>query len=193
MIDETVISSIVDAVMQEIERKHQQIRRYDGVVITNVTLTQLSDIALGRDASPESCAVVYALLEGLNVCLLESALPHRRYADKHGSMMYQVLERNVQLVMSYGVKLLADKDIRERNTETVRPPKYQAPPVAVPSGHANVNCEKVITESMASAMIKGGELAAGGEKVEFPAGTIITPSAKDVFKSNGIDVSVRRK
>lgn len=243
MIDERIINSIVDAVLQEIRQEkagagtgncsdmtlcqsadcgrllvigdlgavpanlscgsellsiedyiqYKRIRRYDGVVITRISLTQLSDIAQGRDSSPESCAVVNALLEGISVCMLEGALPHRRYADKHGSMMYQVIEKNVQLACSYGIKLISEKDMARTGPEIIKPPKYQAPPITVPAGNANTNFEKVITESMARAMVKKSDLAGSGEKqVFFAKGTIVTPAAKDIFKSNDVKVVIRR-
>lgn len=161
---------------------NRNVHRYQCILITSLTLTQLSDIALGRDGSPESCAVVNGLLAGLNVCMTEGALPHRKYAGKSSSRMYQVIENNVRLIQTYGVKLLG-KDPAVTVQAPQVPPKYQAPPVQVPPGSARPNSDQLITEGQALAMIAGGV-----KQVTVPDGAIITPSAWDVFNRNDVEV-----
>ena len=156
--------------------------RYQGIVITALTLTQLSDIAQGRDGSPESCAVVNALLAGIGVCMTEGALPHRKYAGKSSSRMYQVIENNVRLIQTYGVKLLG-KDPASVVQAPARPPKYQAPPIQVPGGSARPNSDCLITEGIALQMIAGG-----ARQVTVSECAIITPSAWDIFNRNDVEV-----
>jgi ethanolamine utilization protein len=161
---------------------NRNVHRYQGIVITALTLTQLSDIAQGRDGSPESCAVVNALLAGINVCMTEGALPHRKYAGKSSSRMYQVIENNVRLIQTYGVKLLG-KDPASVVQAPARPPKYQAPPIQVPGGSARPNSDCLITEGIALQMIAGG-----ARQVTVSECAIITPSAWDIFNRNDVEV-----
>ena len=161
---------------------NRNVHRYQGIVITALTLTQLSDIAQGRDGSPESCAVVNALLAGIGVCMTEGALPHRKYAGKSSSRMYQVIENNVRLIQTYGVKLLG-KDPASVVQAPARPPKYQAPPIQVPGGSARPNSDCLITEGIALQMIAGG-----ARQVTVSECAIITPSAWDIFNRNDVEV-----
>lgn len=160
---------------------HKNIRRYKKIVITKLSLTLLSDIALGRDSAPESCAVVYALLSGIDVLLLEKALPHRRFAGRASAGLYAVIEKNVNALQTYGVKLL--KEEKPVIVKEAKPAKYAVGPCAVPEGSVRPNTDRLITEEKALRMIKdcGGIL-------EIPAGAIITPSAWDIFDRHQIKV-----
>ena len=141
-----------------------------------LTLAQLADIALGRDGDAVSCAAVQALLNGVEVWMLEEALPHRKCAGKGSSSLYQMLEGYVRTLQVFGVKL-ADRDKLCRPAEKpAAPPKFQAPAPAVPKGTACPNSGRLITETMALEMLEQA-----GETVRLARGTILTPSARDVF------------
>ena len=61
--------------------QNKNIHRYQKILITSLTLVQMSDIAQGRWFAG-SCAVINGLLNGLDVCMTEAAFPHRKYAGK---------------------------------------------------------------------------------------------------------------
>ena len=154
----------------------RNILRYQKVILGELTLAQLADIALGRDGDAVSCAAVQALLNGVEVWMLEEALPHRKCAGKGNSSLYQMLEGYVRTLQVFGVKL-ADRDKLCRPAEKpAAPPKFQAPAPAVPKGTACPNSGRLITETMALEMLEQA-----GETVRLARGTILTPSARDVF------------
>lgn len=159
-------------------KSHRNILRYDRVVITALTFAQLADIALGRAEDAASCAVVHALLEGVDVFLLENALPFRAYAGKGSTALYHLLEGYAQTLQIFGVKLYRHKTAPD--LPEPKPPKYQAPPVAVPVGTAVPNASRLVTEAAALAMVKQGS------PLRLPSASIITPSARDVFAQAGI-------
>ena len=150
------------------------IQRYDRILITELSLTQLSDIAQGRDGSPEASAVITALLSGIEVCMLEKALPHRQYAGRTSSRLYEVIENNARLIQTFGVRLL--RKTVPAAPAPAKPAKFQAPPVAVPKGSACPNSERLITETVAKALTANGE-----KSICLAKDAIITPSAWDVF------------
>ncbi|MGN0204967.1 MAG: hypothetical protein ACI4BB_10515, partial [Coprococcus sp.] len=80
--------------------QYSNIHRYQKILITRLSLAQLSDIAQGRDGSPEACAVITGLLNGLEVCITESAFPHKKYAGKSSSRLYEVIENNARMLQS---------------------------------------------------------------------------------------------
>ncbi len=191
-LDRLLVIGDVDDVPQSIAETHAlfsiedyahdgNIHWYQKLLITKLTLTQLSDIAQGRDGSPEACAVIMGLLNGVEVCMLENALPHRKYAGRSSSRIYEVIENNAKMIQTFGVKVL--KKARPAQPEKARPPKYQAPPVQVPKGSAHPNGERLITEAVARALTGSGE-----QSVCVAKDAIITPLAWDIFNQHGVHV-----
>lgn len=160
-------------------QQHQNILRYDGVHITRLTLTELADTALGRTDSPAACAVVHALLENLPVTMEETALPHRAYAGKQRAGLYHLYESYVQTLQVFGVKLLSPRQLPEE--KPARPARFQPPAPAPWVAHGVKNPDRVITEALALSLCTGPEVC-------LPAGTIITPAARDVFAQKGVRV-----
>ena len=163
-------------------KPHQNILRYRKVAITKLTLTELADIAAGRDAGANQCAVIQALLQGVDVYLYEDALPHTRYVGKGSTMFYAMLEGYVRTLRTFGVKP-ADRKGKETPAEP-RPPRFQAPPVEVPTGNARPNSDRLITEDVAKRMVEGQV------RVVIPKGAIVTPAAWDVFRQVEVEREV---
>ena len=107
--------------------QNKNIHRYQKILITSLTLVQMSDIAQGRDGSPEACAVIRGLLNGLDVCMAEAAFPHRKYAGKSSSRLYEVIENNARMLQSFGIKLLKECKVGAPPIPA-KPPKYQRAP-----------------------------------------------------------------
>ena len=162
-------------------KQHQNIRRYRLVAVTRLSLTELADIAQGRDAGVNQCAVIQALLQGVDVYLYEEALPHRVHAGKGSGVFYAMLENYVRTLRTFGVKP-ADRRPRETLAPAVKPARFLAPPPEVPAGSAVPNSQRLITEETARAMV------AGGGQVLIPRGAIVTPAAWDVFNQGLAEV-----
>ena len=172
-----------DKVLMDLEdyRTHKDIERYKRVVVTKLGITQLTDIALGRPADEVSCAVVYALLSGVEVIMLEDALSFRRFKDKGSNALYNTLEKYAKTLSVYGVKTYRPKsNIVVPGAQLA---KFAQQNVAVPRGSAMPNVGKLVTETDAKLLIM-----AQGNPVRIPVGTIITPLARDVFAHAGIEV-----
>ena len=159
----------------------RDVMRYERIVITDLSLADLSDIAQGRDSSDASRAVVEGLLNGIDVFLLEKALPHRRFAGKGSSRLYEVIEDHVRTLQTYGVRMIPE--LRPARPRKAVPPKYQTPPVRVPAGSVCPNSERLITEDLAREMT-----ADGRREVHIAENAIVTPLAWDVFVHNKINV-----
>jgi hypothetical protein len=159
------------------------ILRYRRVIVIGLTLVQLADIAQGRPGDSGSCAVVNALLNGVEVVMPETALPHRKFAGKGSNGLYALLEGYVRTLQTFGVKLLGQAALVMPVVVPVKPPKYQAPAPEPVRGSAKPNCQRLITETDAMA------LAATAEgTVCIPADAILTPSARDVFTRARLEI-----
>lgn len=164
-----------DTVVYDLDdyKRHRNILRYDRVLITDLTITQLADIAQGRIGDETSCVVIHALLSGIDTLMLEEALSYRKFAGKGSTALYHLLESYAQTIQVFGVKPVRQKP-RQTQSKAV-PPKYAAPPAVAPAGSVVPNAGRLITEAAALLLVKEGRT------VCLPADAIITPSARDVF------------
>lgn len=146
------------------------IESFEAVVIASLSFTELSDCALGKDANKLSCAVTNALLSGKEVFLLEAGLPYRRYKRSVANRnFYNMLEGYVQTLRSFGVKLVKEQwqgnNLERRAIE-------------------DNTADRVITEKTAKELCE----KCTRNVVLLRRGTVITPSAKDVFNHSEIKV-----
>lgn len=161
----------------------KNILRYEKVVITQLSLLQLADIALGRADDAACCAVLSALLAGKEVDLLESGLPHRKYAGKGSTGLYAKLEEYVRTIQGYGAKMLTAERLYQPKVLPVKPAKFQPQIAAVPTENARPNFSSLITEEIALKLASEHQ-----DEVIVPRGAILTPSAQDVFSKARIAV-----
>ncbi len=153
----------------------QNILRYSRVIITKLTLRQLADIAAGRPGDSLCCAVCQALLQGVDVVMLETAAPHRAHAGKGSTAFYRMLEGYMNSLQVFGIKLIS-----KESALNYGPEKKQGDPV-----RCEVSGTKLITEEMAE------RLAKKAQEIVVPVSTIITPAAMDVLKEARITI-IRR-
>ena len=161
-------------------KAHRNILRYSRVVITDLTLTELSDIALGRDAGVKQCAVLQALLQGVDVFLREEGLPFKTWSGLGSKVLHSLLSGYVQTLRTFGVK--PAKQWKPEPVPEARPPKFQAPAVEVPAGTARPNAQRLVTEDGARALVKSGG------PVALARDAIVTPAAWDVLRAAGVEI-----
>ena len=155
---------------------NRNVLRYDRLVITQLTITQLTDIATARISDATTCAVIHALLNGVEVYMLEQALGFRKFAGKGNGALYNLLEQHVRTAQIFGVKLY--QPISMQVLPEAKPAKFVAPPVQVPQGSAKPNSHRLITEAEALELVsKAGSV---------PEHAIITPSARDILAKAGL-------
>ena len=174
-----------DAVLYELAdyQENQNILRYDRVIIAHLSITQLSDIAQARISDAATCAVLNALLNGIETLMLDKALSFRRFAGKGSTALYQMLENYAQTLQVFGVKPVGQREKVRQELPPAKPPRFQTPVVTAPKGSAKPSRGRLITEAEAA------ELLAGGEEVCLPAGAIVTPLARDLFDQAGVRVT----
>lgn len=161
--------------------QNRNILRYDRVVVKRLGITQLADIALGRCSDCVSCAVLYALLSGVEVILLEDALSFRRFAGQGSTALYHQLEEYARILQVYGVKPYTPPV--ELKLAPAKPAKFAQPPAAVPTGSAKPNSARVVTEDVALALVKESK------RVRLCKKAIVTPAARDVFAAAQAEVT----
>ena len=147
-----------------------EIDPFEAVFIARISFTDLADIAHGKDATKLSCAVTNAILSGKEVYLLEAGLPYKKYKRTVSNRnFYNMLEGYVNTLRTFGVKVVKEQ-WQGNNLER--------------SAIEDNTADKVITERTAKEFV---EKCTGGV-VHLRYGTVITPSAKDVFNHSQIKV-----
>ncbi len=152
-----------------IDSYNGDVSSYECVFICELTCAELADCALGRDCRAVPCAVTKALLSGKKVYLLESALPHRKYKETANRAFYSMFEGYVNSLRSFGVELIRQQWYgKNLNKDAI----------------ADNSVDKVITEKLAVTLCEKAQ----GDIVRLKKGTVITPSAKDIFNHSNIKV-----
>ncbi|MCR5485417.1 MAG: hypothetical protein K6F09_07465 [Clostridiales bacterium] len=139
------------------------IEKFEKIYITELNLTELADIALGRNTRAVQCAVISGLLCGKEIFLLDCALTFRKLSTVASRGFYQLLEGYVRTLQSFGIKLVNGQTPIDKYTV------HSAPGDDLPEG--------IITEALAQDMVK----KSNSSIIIVRKGTVITPSAKDVF------------
>ncbi|HZJ77426.1 MAG TPA: hypothetical protein VFD52_01300 [Clostridia bacterium] len=137
------------------------IQRYNRIYITELSTAELSDIALGKDTAPVQCAVVNALLNGRPVYMMESALMFRQYRTIANRNLISMLEGYVHTLQSFGVEFIKEQKFGKSLEK---------------SEIADNSVDRVITEAIATKLSKKDDGV-----IYLKKGTVLTPSAKDVF------------
>ncbi len=145
----------------------EDIGKFEKIYITEINLTELADIALGRNTRAVQCAVISGLLCGKEIFLLDCALTFRKLSTTASRGFYQLLEGYVRTLQSFGIKLVNGQTPIDKYT--VR----SAPGDDLPQG--------IITEALAKDMVEKSADAV----ILVGKGTVITPSAKDAFLHSG--------
>lgn len=145
----------------------EDIEKFEKIYITQLNLVELADIALGRNTKAVQCAVISGLLCGKEIFLMECALDFRKNSNTMSRGFYQLLEGYVRTLQSFGIKLVNGQTPIDKYT--------------VRSGPGDDLPEGIITEAMAVAMLE----KCTDSVILLKKGTIVTPSAKDVFMHAG--------
>ena len=142
---------------------------FECIFVCELTCAELADCALGRDCRAVPCAVTKALLNGKKVYLLESALPHRKFKETANRAFYSMFDGYVNTLRTFGVELIRQQWYgKNLNKDAI----------------ADNSVDKVITEKLAISLCE----KANGELVRLKKGTVITPSAKDIFNHSQVKV-----
>ena len=141
--------------------------KFEKIYITELNLTELADIALGRNTRAVQCAVISGLLCGKEIFLMECALDFRKKSTVMSRGFYQLLEGYVRTLQSFDIKLVNGQTPIDKYT--------------VRYGQGDDLPEGIITEAMAIAMLE----KCTNTVILLKKGTVVTPSAKDVFLHAG--------
>lgn len=148
------------------------VEKFEAVFITGLSLTEFSDIAAGRECGRIAKTVIDAIMSGKKIYLMETAFFWRKKKAVIAPGFYQLLEGHVRTLKNFGIEVMTDQTVTERHTG--KPLKTEGLP------------EGLITEERAFALVE----KRAENTIRVRKGTVITPSARDVFLHAGKTIEI---
>ncbi len=157
-----------DAVIFKLDdfERYSDIKKYESVFLSSLTLWQLTDIAQCRDSTPFCRAVLKALMNDVPVYIERRTLDVLT-CEKINPTINKKINENINTILSYQVMLYG-----ENEKKTPRPKQK-----------SNEIGRGLITEEEARKMCGNSET-----RIALSKGTIMTPLAKDYFLYKGVTV-----
>lgn len=146
------------------------INAYGKVIITRLSLTELSDITSLRETSGVSAAVLQSLLSGIPVIMSEDVLNQYKYKGTGNRRLYEEIGKRIQQLRDYGVCVMSFKESESDNLQSV-------------CDMSSYSKRKLITEQEAKQI--ADELTG---PLHLACGTIVTPLAQDLFRYRNVEI-----
>lgn len=155
----------------------KSIKEGDVLIIPQLTLTMMANLANLNSSKDEEKFVLEMLMKGKKIYIFEQGLEYRRYKDTAPKQLYNKFLEFENQLLNYGIEMLNEnlndqsyhKEVSlQQHVETIKGEKIS---------------KKVITESDVRRLHEKGEnLVILGEN------TILTPLAKDFVKMNHMEI-----
>ncbi|MGL4344060.1 MAG: hypothetical protein ACRCTE_02605 [Cellulosilyticaceae bacterium] len=153
------------------------------VIVTELGIDLISQVALGMGQSPEAKIILEALLRGKPVYVLEQGITYRRYKSTAHRTLYGVYSEYENKIKQYGVRLIHDvvEVLADMRADYKKVQQVEAIEPEVTRSHESINLQskKVILEAdLTRAYIQGIT------EVLVRKNAIITPLAGDYIRGH---------
>lgn len=174
----------------EVRYYNETLRDCDVLIIPQLCLQLLSNLANGISAGPRERFVLTMLLKGRKVVALEEGLMYRKYKSTAPVLLYKMYDDFTDKLSHYGIKVVKKQDmlptcIADGRTTDILPVDHQSEAVEV-SHQPEVLNRKVITE----AELKKYRLQ-NRKEIVIDRHSIITPLAQDYLRMQQMQVHRR--
>lgn len=161
---------------------------YEFLVLGKLTVDELASTANGQSINAKTSAVRQFLLTGKKVYIIENGLEHRAYKEVSNPVYYNIFRNYEKQLVQFGVRIISPmalEKVYSKETVSNLSTDVKACQVCDSSKESlTINYstkKKLVTLEMAVKM-------ANETTVILKPGTIITPSAKDIFKEKNTDI-----
>ncbi|MCG8483168.1 MAG: hypothetical protein MJA31_07675 [Clostridia bacterium] len=165
-----------------------QLLEYEFLVLGKLTVDELASTANGQSINAKTSAVRQFLLTGKKVYIIENGLEHRAYKEVANPVYYNIFRNYEKQLVQFGVRIISPmalEKVYSKETVSNLSTDVKACQVCDSSKESlTINYstkKKLVTLEMAVKM-------ANETAVILKPGTIITPSAKDIFKEKNTDI-----
>ncbi|MCJ8013545.1 ethanolamine utilization protein [Paenibacillus sp. KQZ6P-2] len=174
----------------EVRYYDETLRDCDVLIITNLCLQLLSNLANGISAGPRERFVLTMLLKGRKVVALEEGLNYRKYKSTAPVLLYKMYEEFTDKLSNYGIRVVKKQDVLTTCIEEGRSPDIHKVDHRTESfdgsNQPEVLNRKVITE----AELKKCRLK-NRKEIVIDRHSIITPLAQDYLRTQQMQVHRR--
>lgn len=172
------------------------ILEYEFLVISRLSIDEMAAAANGTAINDKTQALRQFLLNGKLVYVIEDGLEYRHYKTTANPVYYHVFRDYEKQLLQYGVRIMSQAALESGFAAEAKPVSSgieikESAEANNPIKNANTKVkshysteEKLITHELAKQL--GAE-----SPVLLKPGTLITPSAKDVFRENKVTVTIK--
>lgn len=182
------------------QEEEWKLEDYDTVILSNLSMSNLAQLAGGSCDTPYSSLAQRAILSGKSVLIPEQGVEHHRYRDTAPPSYYQMLEDKLQVLTGAGMgiynccqmsqgALLGNQPCAKNQVATAPQPEPVPQVTAKPvqplqePKMMRIEQKRLITEAD---VIKASR--AGMTALVFPQKTMVTALAKDCARDMKIDL-----
>lgn len=158
----------------------------DEVLITNLTIPILVDVALGTYHNLNEKIIVHALLTGKPVNVLEEGISYHEYKKSASKPLYQKYLEYEDKLKNYGVRFQSEKDF------TLLSPTHKETYLGDMIGSSNEICDTDVVDFSGKHLILEKDIMAlrnvYGATLRIEPRCIITPMAEDFIREHQMKV-----
>ncbi|MDC7288283.1 hypothetical protein NXH76_10745 [Blautia schinkii] len=188
----------LSALYTPVEFRSKSAPDYDILVSAHLSIEAMACLALGVPGNEEAACILYSLLQGKRVYILERGLEYRSYRDRAHKTLYRLLQEYESRIGGFGVRIVGNVLEIKQNEELgiVQPVKLvqaagchlESPGAAADFSGDSLDLagKKLLRESDFS-----GVRGRGKSEVLIDRDAIVTPLAMDYITNHGLEVKRR--
>ena len=163
------------------------ISRYEKLVISEITTSQMAHLALGYGDTPEEQVILEALLHGKQVYVLEKGLLYRRYKDSAPLKLYALYHEYESTLRQYGMRIIKSvKDCVDSQGKHMQP--LQEPVGTQNMLESNKNKTHVFRKKLILEKDLISARVSFHDKLELTKDCKITPLAEDFIRAHHLTI-----
>lgn len=171
-IDKKLDISGCEGIILEEKMNLEKINDYEFLVVEELNVDEMTAAARGLSINKKTKAIQKFFLNDKRVYILENGLEYRKYKEVSNKLYFNALAEYEKLLISFGACVV--KQIKNINSFAKKNDVREL----------KDNSKRLVTEAIAYEMIDANQRTVSEN-------TLITPSAKDVFSKNGIEICIR--
>ena len=159
---------------------------YKMVLIPRLTVTMLANLANGIGTTVEEQFILYQLLQGQKVIVLQNGVEHREYKKQSPALLYKVYEEYEKKLKGFGVFFLYSNELLKepKQLEEEKPEQLTEQELKVPCKKSSKITKRVISEADLQKIHLQNI-----KEITISDKSIITPLAKDFIRTHHLVIT----
>lgn len=184
----------LSALYTPVEFRSKSAPDYDILVSAHLSIEAMACLALGIPGNEEAASILYSLLQGKRVYILERGLEYRSCRDRAHKTLYRLLQEYESRIEGFGVRIVGNiPDIRQNEEQGFVQPvqPVQSAGRYLESAGFSGECLDLAGKKLLRESDFSGVHGRGKSEVLIDRDAIVTPLAMDYITNHGLQVKRR--